>query len=73
VFFSWETHFPHQGLGRYDNTRILRSSVGTFLAMWIEYHLVHHLYPNVPMHLTKPMYFALKPILAQRGVDVSAL
>lgn len=72
VFFSWETHFPHQGLGRYDNTRILRSSVGTFLAMWIEYHLVHHLYPNVPMHLTKPMYFELKPILAQRGVDVSA-
>ena len=72
VFFSWETHFPHKGLGRYDNTRIFRSSVGTFLSMWIEFHLIHHLYPNVPMHLTKAMYFEMKPILAQRGVDVSA-
>lgn len=72
VFFSWETHFPHQGRDRYDNTRIFKSSVGTFLSMWIEYHLVHHLYPNIPMHLTKRAYFEMKPILAERGVDVSA-
>lgn len=72
VFFSWETHFPHEGRGRYDNTRIFRSSVGSFLSMWIEFHLIHHLYPNIPMHLTKQVYFEMKPILAQRGVDVSA-
>lgn len=72
VFFSWETHHPHSGRSRYDNTRIFKSSVGTFLSMWIEYHLVHHLHPNIPMHLTKKAYFEMKPILEKRGVDVSA-
>jgi len=72
VFFSWETHHPQTGTGRYDNTRIFKSSVGSVLSMWIEYHLVHHLYPNIPMHLTKPAYFEMKPILEARGVDCSA-
>ena len=72
VFFSWETHYPHEGRGRYDNTRIFRSSVGSFLSMWIEFHLIHHLYPNIPMHLTKQAYFEMKPVLEARGVDCSA-
>jgi len=72
VFFSWETHFPHGGRGRYDNTRIFKSSVGNFLSMWIEFHLIHHLYPNIPMHLTKKAYFEMKPVLQARGVDCSA-
>jgi beta-carotene hydroxylase len=72
VFFSWETHHPQTGTGRYDNTRIFRSSVGSFLSMWIEFHLVHHLYPNIPMHLTKQAYFEMKPVLQARGVDCSA-
>lgn len=72
VFFSWETHYPHEGRGRYDNTRIFRSSVGSFLSMWIEFHLIHHLYPNIPMHLTKKAYFEMKPVLEARGVDCSA-
>jgi beta-carotene hydroxylase len=72
VFFSWETHFPHGGRSRYDNTRIFRSSVGSVLSMWIEFHLVHHLYPNIPMHLTKKAYFEMKPVLQARGVDCSA-
>lgn len=72
VFFSWETHHPQTGRGRYDNTRIFRSSVGSFLSMWIEFHLIHHLYPNIPMHLTKKAYFEMKPILEARGVDCSA-
>ena len=72
VFFSWETHHPQTGRGRYDNTRIFRSSVGSFLSMWIEFHLIHHLYPNIPMHLTKQAYFEMKPILQARGVDCSA-
>jgi beta-carotene hydroxylase len=72
VFFSWETHYPHAGRSRYDNTRIFRSSVGSVLSMWIEFHLVHHLYPNIPMHLTKKAYHEMKPVLQARGVDCSA-
>ncbi|HYD25727.1 MAG TPA: fatty acid desaturase [Croceibacterium sp.] len=72
VFFGWETHHPQTGTGRYDNTRIFKSSVGSVLSMWLEYHLVHHLYPNIPIHLTKPAYFEMKPLLQARGVDCSA-
>jgi beta-carotene hydroxylase len=41
--------------------------------MGMQYHLIHHLYPGIPNHRTKEAYYALKPILKARGVDVSPL
>jgi beta-carotene hydroxylase len=52
---------------------VFRSRLGHVLSLGMETHLIHHLYPNIPNHRTKEAYFALKPILAQRGVDVSPL
>ncbi|MFA7603061.1 MAG: fatty acid desaturase [Novosphingobium sp.] len=73
-YFSWAPHHPRQGRsGRYDNSRIFRSRLGRVLTFETETHLVHHLYPNIPNHRTRAAYFALKPILAARGVDVSPL
>lgn len=73
-FLSWAPHHPREGrLGRYENTRIFKSRVGHILSMGMETHLVHHLYPGIPNHRTKEAYFALKPVLAKRGIDVSAL
>jgi beta-carotene hydroxylase len=43
------------------------------MSMGMETHIVHHLYPNIPNHRTRPAYMALKPVLAARGVDVSKL
>ncbi len=73
VGFSWEPHHPHTGTGRYTSTRVFRSRFGRFLSMGIEGHLAHHLYPNVPMHLTRPMLVELRPMLEARGVDYSAI
>jgi len=73
-YLSWAPHHPHHGRdGRYNQARIFRSRVGPVLSMGMETHLIHHLYPNIPNHRTRAAYFALKPVLAQRGVDVSAL
>lgn len=73
-YLSWAPHHPREGKkGRYENTNIFKSRLGHVLSMGMETHLVHHLYPNIPNHRTKEAYFALKPVLAQRGVDVSAL
>ena len=73
-YLSWAPHHPREGReGRYENTRVFKSRLGHVLSMGMETHMIHHLYPHIPNHRTKEAYFALKPILAQRGVDVSAL
>jgi beta-carotene hydroxylase len=66
---SWAPHYPHQGTGRYDNTRIIRHPLGYWGSMGIEYHLVHHLYPYIPVHACRSAYREMRPILAQRGVE----
>ncbi len=70
---SWAPHHPRKDQSRYGNARIMKSPVGNFLAMGMEVHMVHHLYPKIPHHRTKPAYWALKPVLEKRGVDCSAL
>ena len=73
-YLSWAPHHPREGrTGRYENTKLFKSRLGHVLSMGMETHLVHHLYPGIPNHRTRAAYFALKPILKARGVDVSAL
>lgn len=72
-WLSWAPHHPRTGTGRYENTRVFRTWIGHYLSMGMQYHVVHHLYPDIPNHRTKEAYYALKPILKERGVDVSAL
>lgn len=73
-FLSWAPHHPREGrMGRYENTYVFKSRVGHILSMGMQYHIVHHLYPGIPNHRTKEAYYALKPILKARGVDVSPL
>ena len=73
-YLSWAPHHPREGkLGRYENANLFKSRLGHVLSMGMQTHLVHHLYPGIPNHRTKAAYFALKPILKARGVDVSLL
>jgi beta-carotene hydroxylase len=73
-YLSWAPHHPREGhTGRYETTRIFKSRLGHVMSMGMETHLIHHLYPGIPNHRTKDAYFALKPVLAKRGVDCSAL
>lgn len=65
VVLSWAPHYPHQGVGRYDNTRIIRHPLG----MGIDFHMIHHLYPFIPVHANARAYREMKPLLEARGVD----
>jgi beta-carotene hydroxylase len=72
-WLSWAPHHPREGRDRYTNTRVFRTVFGHWLSMGMQYHVVHHLYPGIPNHATKPAYYELKPILQKRGVDCSPL
>jgi beta-carotene hydroxylase len=73
-YLSWAPHHPREGkTGRYENVHVFKSRLGHVMSMAMETHIVHHLYPGIPNHRTRAAYFALKPVLKARGVDVSAL
>jgi len=73
-YLSYAPHHPREGrTGRYDNSVIFKSRLGHVLSLGMETHLIHHMYPQIPNHRTRSAYFAMKHILAKRGVDVSPL
>ena len=75
MVLSWMPHHPVKlrGSSRYGNTRAFKSSVGTLLTSGMEYHIVHHLYPNIPIHRTPQAYWALRPVLVARGCELGEL
>ena len=66
-FLSWAPHHPATETGRYRNTRAWRSSLGNIASMGMQYHIVHHLHPSIPLTRTAAAYRELRPILEQRG------
>ena len=69
---SWAPHHPHGKTGRYENTGIIRHWLGHWGSMGIDFHMIHHLYPYIPVHACKAAYHEMKPILEARGVDCRA-
>jgi beta-carotene hydroxylase len=39
----------------------------------MEYHLVHHLFPAIPLNKTPAAYRKLKPLLEAEGVSLNGL
>jgi beta-carotene hydroxylase len=72
-FLSWAPHHPHNEQGRYRDTRAFRSRLGNLLSMGMQFHIVHHLYPRIPLMRTPAAYWALRPVLEARGCDVREL
>lgn len=72
-YLSWAPHHPGKETGRYRDTRAFRSKVGNLLSMGMQYHLVHHLYPRIPLMQTPAAYYDLKPLLKKRGCDLGDL
>ncbi|MBD2840747.1 fatty acid desaturase [Erythrobacter rubeus] len=66
-FLSWAPHHPGTHRGRYDNTRSWKSAVGNIGSMGMQFHIVHHLHPYIPLHLTPAAYREMRPILEARG------
>jgi beta-carotene hydroxylase len=39
----------------------------------MQFHIIHHLYPTIPLMQTPAAYWELKPILQRRGCDLGQL
>ena len=72
-YLSWAPHHPGVEQGRYRDTRAFKSRLGNAVSMGMQYHIIHHLYPRIPLSLTPAAYRELKPILERRGCDLGAL
>ena len=66
-FLSWAPHHPGSDRARYTNTRSWKSAVGNIGSMGMQFHIVHHLHPYIPLHLTPAAYREMRPILEARG------
>lgn len=73
LFLSWAPHFPATETGRYRDTRAFRSQLGNIGSMGMQYHIVHHLHPRIPLTRTPRAYWDLRPILEARGCDLEHL
>lgn len=72
-YLSWVPHYPNGEQGRYRDTRAFKSIFGNIGSSGMQYHIVHHLYPNIPLNLNPAAYRALRPILEERGCDLGGL
>ncbi len=72
-YLSWAPHYPGVGQGRYRDTRGWKSKLGNVLSTGMQYHIIHHLFPRIPLSLTPAAYRELKPILERRGCDLGTL
>lgn len=72
-YLSWAPHTPGVDQGRYRDTRAFKSRLGNVLSMGMQYHIVHHLYPRIPLSLTPAAFRELRPILQRRGCELGGL
>ncbi|MEO0755040.1 MAG: fatty acid desaturase, partial [Pseudomonadota bacterium] len=72
-YLSWAPHHPGNETGRYRNTRSFRALLGNIGSLGMQYHVVHHLHPRIPLYRNPAAYWALKPVLEARGARVDAL
>jgi beta-carotene hydroxylase len=73
LFLSWAPHYPMEEKGRYRDTRAWRSRFGTIATMGMEYHIIHHLYPSIPLLQTGPAYWEMRDLLVARGCRIDGL
>ena len=73
IFLSWAPHHPMAETGRYTDTRAWKSPVGTILSLGMEYHVVHHLFPRIPLFQTGPAYWEMRELLLERGIESDGL
>ena len=50
------------------NTLLVALMFVTILSMGMEYHVVHHLFPKIPLFQTGPAYWEMRELLLSRGI-----
>jgi beta-carotene hydroxylase len=72
-YLSWAPHHPAQEMGRYRDTRAFRSRLGNLMSSGMQFHILHHLYPRIPLLRHAKAYEALRPFLAARDCRLDGL
>ena len=72
-YLSWMPHHPAEDTSRYGDTRAFKSALGNLGSLGMQYHIIHHLYPTIPLMQTPAAYRALKPVLERRECDLGGL
>jgi beta-carotene hydroxylase len=72
-YLSWKPHHPGSETSRYRDTSAFKSQLGNLGSSGMQYHIVHHLYPTIPLTKTPAAFRELKPILERRGCEFGGL
>ena len=67
ITLGWLPHRPMEKQGRYKDTRGWKAYTGTMLTQGMEYHIIHHLYPSIPLHKTPSAFRDMKHILEKKN------
>jgi len=73
LFLSWAPHVPFEKTGRYKDTRAWRSKLGNIFSQGMQYHVVHHLHPAIPLFRNGAAYWEMRDILLARGIQNDGL
>ncbi len=72
-YLSWAPHHPGKEKGRYKDTRSFKALFGNIGSLGMQYHIIHHLHPRIPLYRTPRAYWQMRPILEARGCNVHEL
>lgn len=72
-YLSWAPHHPGDRTGRYKDTRAWRSRFGNLWSMGMQYHIIHHLHPRIPLDRTPQAYREMRDILIARDCRIENL
>ncbi|MCS6959642.1 MAG: fatty acid desaturase [Pseudanabaenaceae cyanobacterium SKYGB_i_bin29] len=67
LFFDYLPHRPFQERSRWKNARVYPGWLLNILLLGQNYHLIHHLWPNIPWYNYQPAYYKMKPLLDAHG------
>ncbi len=73
LYLSWAPHVPFEKMGRYRDTRAWRCKMGNIFSQGMQYHVVHHLHPAIPLFRNGAAYWEMRDILLARGVQNDGL
>jgi fatty acid desaturase len=68
--FDWLPHHPHSETERFTNARILDVPGITWLLLWQNYHLIHHLWPKVPFYRYRRVFDVERATLEAKGSHI---
>jgi len=66
-YLSWAPHSPGMSEGRYRVAWGFAAASGNVLSMGMQFHIVHHPHPRIPLMRTPRAYREMREILEARG------